>query len=118
MDTTYTHQELLNRHNLAATDLPEKTQKKIAKFTDEPDEDKKDALDETIFGEIEDHLEADAANKKAAAKKQTHATAKKELADKKKINVNDAPTAAGKKKDEPPAPKKERSFLDEFFDNK
>jgi len=72
------HEKQLTDNSIAVTDLAEKTQKKIAKFAAEKDEEKRDALDESIFGDVEDFIEA--INKKAEAekKKASHAAAKAE----------------------------------------
>ena len=54
--TTYPHQDLIAKNAIDITTLPAKTQKAIAKFAAETDEDLKESLDETIFGQIEDHF--------------------------------------------------------------
>lgn len=108
------HENELAKHNIAVTDLPEKTQKKIAKFAAETDEEKREALDESIFGDVEDFVEAKATKEKAEAKKAKHAEAKKEIAEKKKVDVSSAPTAAPAA-EAPPAPKKERTLYDKIY---
>ena len=109
------HETLLAKHSIAVTDLPEKTQKKITKFAAETDTDKKEALDESIFGDVEDFVEAKADKEKAAA-------AKAEAAAKKKIDVSGAPTAApaaaAGAADAPPPPKKEKTLMDHIYGRK
>jgi membrane protein involved in colicin uptake len=83
----YPHEKQLADNNLAVTDLPEKTQKRIAKFTEEKDDVKRESLDESIFGDIEDYLDDKKAKEKADAKKAAHTAAKK------KVDVSGAPTA-------------------------
>ena len=116
---SHPHELLLQKNNIVVTDLPEKTQKKIAKFAIETDDDKREALDESIYGEVEDHIEAIDKKKKEDAKKASHAEAKKAAAEAKKIDVSNAPTAAGaKKKEEAPATPKERSVMDVVYGRK
>lgn len=113
------HESELAKNNIAVTDLPEKTQKKIAKFAAETDEEKRDALDESIFGDVEDFVEAKATKEKADAKKASHAAAKTAAAEKKKIDVSGAPTAAGTPApDAPPAAKKEKTLMDHIYGRK
>lgn len=109
----FPHETLLGKHGITAADLPEKTQKKIAKFAAETDTDKKEALDESIFGDVEDFVEAKADKEKAAE-------AKAEAASKKKIDVSGAPTAAvaTPAADAPPAPKKEKTLMDHIYGRK
>lgn len=116
---SYPHKEALQKHGIAVTDLPAKTQSAITKFDAETDEDKKDALDEKIFGDIEDFVEAKENKRKADEKKAKHAAAKDEIK-KKKTDVSGAPTADdGKKKDETaPPPKKERTAFDHIYGRK
>lgn len=103
----------MSKNSVAVTDLAEKTQKKIAKFATETDEDKRESLDESIYGEVEDFIEDKEAKAKAEAKKQSHAKAKEETK-KAKTDVSGAPTAkpAG---DAPPPPKKEKSLMDKIY---
>ena len=89
--TTYPHQDLISEHKIAVTDLPEKTQKKIAKFAS-ADEEAKEALDEVIYQDVEDFIEAKAKAAKAAATKEKIAEHKK-----KKLDVSQAATATGAK---------------------
>lgn len=112
------HEDLLAKNGIATTDLPEKTQKKITKFATETDEDKRDSLDESIYGDVEDFIEAKAAKAKADAKKASHAAAK-EKAKKDKTDVSGAPTATGAPTpagQEPP--KKERTAFDYIYGRK
>ena len=113
---SHPHELLLSKNGIAVTDLSEKTQKKIAKFAIETDDDKRDALDETITGEVEDFLEDKAAKEKAAKKKESHAALKKEATDKKKIDVSTAPTAATATATA--EPKKERTAFDVVYGRK
>lgn len=110
------HESLLQKNSIAVTDLPEKTQKKIAKFAAETDEEKREALDESIYGEVEDYIEDKEAKAKADAKKASHAAAKAE-AKKSKTDVSGAPTAAGANQQQS-APAKERSVMDSIFGRK
>ncbi len=107
--TTYPHQDHMNENKIAVNDLPEKTQKLIKKFTEEKDDDKKDALDEKIFGDIEDFIEAKEKKAKDDDKKAKHSAVKQ-----KKTDVSAAPTATGKKTKEED-PKEEKSFSSRFF---
>lgn len=110
------HEKLLSDNGIAVTDLPEKTQKKISKFAVETDEEKRESLDESIYGEVEDFIEDKAAKEKSAAKKASHAAAK-EAAKKSKTDVSSAPTAAGSQQQQS-APKKVRSVMDSIFGRK
>ena len=108
---SHPHELLMSKNSVAVTDLAEKTQKKIAKFATETDEDKRESLDESIYGEVEDFVEDREAKKKADAKKASHAAAKAD-AKKVKTDVSGAPTAAGSTP--PPAthaPAKQRSVM-------
>lgn len=106
--TTYPHQDSLNEHKITVNELPEKTQKLIKKFTEAKDEETKEALDEKIFGDIEDFVEAKEKQQKEEAKKKKHAEFKN-----KKVDVSNAPTAAGKPA-KPTAPATP-SFTTRFF---
>lgn len=113
---SHPHETLLANNNVAVTDLPEKTQKKISKFAVETDEEKREALDESIYGEVEDFIEDKKAKEKAAAKKASHAAAK-EATKKSKTDVSTAPTAAPEPQKQN-APAKERSVMDSIFGRK
>lgn len=113
----HSHENLLQTNSIAVTDLPEKTQKKIAKFAAETDEEKRDALDESIFGDVEDFIEDKAAKDKAAAKKASHAKAKEELKSK-KLDVSNAPTAVPAGDKDTPPPAKERTLYDKIYNRK
>jgi len=100
--TTYPHQDKLAEYGIATADLSEKTQKKIAKFAAETDEENKETLDESIFGDIADFMEAKAAKEKAekikaerAAHKEKKAAEDAAASTKKKIDVSKAATATG-----------------------
>jgi hypothetical protein len=113
------HENLLAKNSIAVTDLPEKTQKKIAKFAAETDDDKRETIDESIYGDVEDFIADKAAKEKADAKKASHAAAKKEASDKKKVDVSGAPTAAGTPVPAgTPPPKKEKSMMDHIYGRK
>ena len=107
------HETLLSKNSVAVTDLAEKTQKKIAKFATETDEDKREALDESIVGDVEDFIEDKKAKEKAEAKKASYAALKAD-AKKAKTDVSTAPTAAPAAP-AAPAPKKERSVMDLIY---
>ena len=107
--TTYPHQDSLIENKIAVNELPEKTQKLIKKFTEAKDEETKEALDEKIFGDIEDFVEANEKKSKEAAKKEKHAAVKN-----KKVDVSSAPTATGKAA-KATDPVKDASFTSRFF---
>ena len=111
----FPHEKALSDNGIAVTDLPEKTQKKIAKFAAETDEDKRDSLDESIFGDVEDFIDAKNKAEKEAAKKANHAKAKAEAAEKKKIDVSNAPTATGSTEQTPPPAPKPRTLYDKIY---
>ena len=110
------HETLLAKHSVAVTDLAEKTQRKIAKFATETDDDKREALDEQIVGEVEDFVADEEAKKKAEAKKASYAALKAD-AKKAKTDVSGAPTAAPAPA-AAAAPKKERSLMDSIYGRK
>lgn len=84
-------EELLLEHKIEISALPEKTQKRIAKFKAETDEEKREALDESICGDIWDYIEVKEEEKKKEEKMQKEEDEKK--GDKKKIDVREAATA-------------------------
>lgn len=102
--TSWPHQDLMAQSNVTAADLPEKTQKKIAKFATVTDDDVKESLDETIFGEIEDFIEKRDKEAKSAATKAKRDEFKKKAAD----DVSTAATAAQQQQQQqqqtPPTP--------------
>ena len=89
MTTTTPFQDLISEHKIEISALPEKTQKRIAKFNEETDEDKKEALDESICGDIWDYIEEQEAKTKAEEKKKKHYELKKKVA----LDVSAAATA-------------------------
>lgn len=89
--TTYPHADLISENNINVADLNEKTQKLITKFAAETDEDKKEALDASIYEYVEDYLEA-----KADAAKKAGVKAKIAERKTKKLDVSTAGTATGK----------------------
>lgn len=121
----FSHEVLLKKHNIAVTDLPEKTQKKIAKFAASTDEDERETADIAIHSQVMDYVADKTEKEKAEAKKAAHAadkaeaTAAKEAAKAKKgVDVSDAPTAKGKEAaPATPAPK-ERSMFDRIYGRK
>ena len=117
---SFPHKELMSKNGIAVTDLNEKTQKLIAKFEAETDEEKREAIDEKIFGDVEDFIEDKAKKEKMEKTKANRDAVKAELKDKKKIDVSAAPTAAGAAAAAPatPAPKKERGAMDVVFGRK
>lgn len=91
--TTFPHQDLLNDNKVVIAELPKKTQDLIEKFKTLTDADAQDAMDEKIYGQVEDHLEEKAKKEKEAKVKQKvaeHKEKKKASAD-----VSKAETAAG-----------------------
>lgn len=112
-DTTKTwpHQDLMAKNSITEADLPEKTKKKLAKFAAADDE-SKEALDEVLWSEIDDVVDAKAKAQKAAEKSGRYAEHKKATTD-----VSGAPTAQTQQQQNPdpnakPEPKKTRSYLD------
>lgn len=115
------HLSLMSKNSIEVTELPEKTQKLIAKFNAETDEDKRDAIDESIFGQLEDFIEDKNKKAKMEKTKEAREAEKKAIADKKKIDVSAAPTAtpaADPAATPAAAPKKERSALDGILGRK
>lgn len=86
--TTFPHQDLISEHGLTVAELPEKTQKKIGKFAAITDEDAKEAMDETIYAEIDEYLDKKKADAKKAETKEKIAAHKT-----KKMDVSKAATA-------------------------
>lgn len=97
------------KHAITEAELPAKTKSKLAKFAEAKDDDIRESLDETIFGEIDDFVEARTKAAKEAEKKQKHAAAKDDISAK--------AAAAAAAADTPPAgtPKPERSPLRTIF---
>lgn len=84
---TYAHQAAMQKNKVQLADLPAKTQKLIAAFEKEADEETKDGLDETIFNQVEDFIEA--RDKDAGADDKTN----KKTGKKDNFDVSDAATA-------------------------
>lgn len=115
---SYPHKEIMTKNSIAVTDLAEKTQKLIAKFEAETDEEKREAIDEKIFGDVEDFIEDKAKKEKMEKTKANREAVKADIKEKKKIDVSAAPTATpAPKKDAAaaPAPAKERTPLNTIF---
>ena len=99
---SYAFQDLINEHKVIVTELDQKTQDLIAKFNALTDEDAKVAMDEKIYGKIEDHLEDKAKAAKAAATKEKVAATKAAKAEPaktapNKMDVSSAGTSAAAK---------------------
>ena len=112
--TSAPHEDLLTDNKVTVTDLPQKTQTLLEKYKAETDEDKKETMDESLYGQIEDYLEDKATKEKAAKNKEKVAEHKK-----KKLDVSQAATATGKdgkngSKDGEEKPK-QRSVLNTIF---
>lgn len=88
--TTWPHQDLLNDNKVNVADLPQKVQDKIAKFALLTDKDAQEAMDESLYGAIDDFLEDKAKKEKAEKTKQKVADHKKK---KEGIDVSGAATA-------------------------
>ncbi|HRG38750.1 MAG TPA: hypothetical protein PK289_09475 [Bacteroidia bacterium] len=98
--TSYPHQDLITKNAIDVTTLPAKTQSLITKFASETDEEKKETMDESIYGQIEDHFQKlKKAEEEAAAKAKTATPA----AGTKKVDVS---TAASTKSPEQEAAEK------------
>ena len=110
------HEKLLSDNQIAVTDLPEKTQKKIAKFTASTDDETRDSLDESIFGDVDDFIDEKQKAEKAAAKKAAHSDAKEAAKAAKSVtDLSDAPTAQKKQSETPP---KTRTIYDRLYARK
>lgn len=96
--TTYPHQDLITKNAIDVTTLPAKTQKAIAKFAAETDEEVKESIDEIIYGQIEDHF-----TKLKAAEEAEKAKTATPAAGTKKVDVS---TAASTKSPEQEAAEK------------
>ena len=94
---SYAFQDLINEHKVVVTELGQKTQDLITKFSTLTDDDAKDAMDEKIYGQIEDHLEAKAKAAKAAATKEKVEATKAAKATPNKMDVSGAGTSAAAK---------------------
>lgn len=92
MSDTYPHEDLITNNGINVADLKEGTRKLIEKFKTETDLDKKDALDEKIYGQIDDFMEDKKQAEKTAAVK-AKVTAHKEDKKKKATDVSAAATA-------------------------
>lgn len=93
-DTKFPHEDLLQDNSVVVTELPQKTQTLLTKFASETDSDKKDAMDEILYGQIDDFLEAKVAKAKAeATKAKVTAHKEKKKAGASKLDVSSASTA-------------------------
>jgi hypothetical protein len=88
--TTWPHQDLLNDNKINVADLPQKVQDKITKFALLTDKDAQEAMDESLYGAIDDFLEDKAKKEKSEKTKQKVADHKKK---KEGIDVSGAATA-------------------------
>lgn len=112
--TTYPHEDLITDNKVNVADLPEKTRKLLEKFKAETDADKKDALDETLYGQIDDFLEAQAEKAKQAKVKEKVDAHKAKKKEKKPLDVSGAATAGGQQPHSGPGQQqasKERSAM-------
>lgn len=111
--TQSTHQKLMADNSVTVTDLAAKTQRLIEKFEAETDADRKETLDEKIFSDVDDFIEAREKAKKAEEKKGKFADTKK------KLDVSAAATATGNQPAATTAaPAKEKSFMGRVFGRK
>ena len=67
---TWLHQDLISDNKINVAELPQKTQDLITKFAAITDKDSKEAMDERIYGQIDDYLEDKAAKEKEAKTKE------------------------------------------------
>ena len=120
-DTKYPHQDLLHDNKIEVSALPQKTQDLITKFGTLTDDDAKDALDEKLYGLIEDHMEDIKEKEKAAKTKAKVAAHKEKKAEEKKkptpakskIDVKNAETATGDDDDDEPGASKKPTKKDD-----
>ncbi len=87
---TFPHQDLINDNKVNVSELPQKVQDKIAKFSSLTEKESQEAMDESIYGSVEDFLEAKAKAEKANKTKANIAEHKKKKAG---IDVSSANTA-------------------------
>lgn len=106
-----THQKLMADNSVTAAELPAKTQRLIEKFTAETDEDRKETLDEKIFSDVDDFIEAKAKTTKAEEKKGKFQETKKTLDVSKAATAQTAATTTAE-------PAKEKSFMGKVFGRK
>jgi len=67
---TYPHADLITDNKINVTELPQKTQDLLTKFTALTDPDAKEAMDEKLYGLIDDFLEDKAKKEKEAKTKE------------------------------------------------
>lgn len=67
---SWPHQDLLSDNKINVADLPQKVQDKISKFSSLTDQDSMEAIDEQLYGAIDDYLEDKAAKEKEAKTKE------------------------------------------------
>lgn len=96
---TYPHQDILKDNSVNVTELPQKTQDLIAKFSALTDDDAKEAMDLKIYGQIEDYLE-DKAKKEKEEKLKAKVNAHKEKKKAGNLDVSGAATAKTKEQEE------------------
>lgn len=124
--TTWPHQDLLKDNNVNVADLPEKVRDKITKFGTLTDKDAMEAMDESLYGAIDDFLEDKAKKEKAEKNKQKVADhkKKKEGTGGSNLDVSGAATAkkdgegTGEKKEGGEGEKKSRSMMDRIYGRK
>ncbi len=89
---TYPHEDLIISKKIKVTELSAEAQTAITAFRAETDETKKVELDETIYGLVQDHIEANPPADAADDKNKKPVTKPKDGKD-----VSSAPTAKGNK---------------------
>lgn len=113
--TTWPHQDLLAENNIVVTELPKKTQELLEKFKTLTDADAQDAMDEKLYGQIEDHVEEKAKKEKENKVKEKVAAHKEKK--KATIDVSKADTANNPPAGTPP-PEPKKSSLSFLFGKK
>ena len=106
--TTFPHQDLLAENKVVVAELPKKTQELLEKFKTLTDSDAQDAMDEKLYGQIEDHVEEKAKKEKEAKVKEkvaAHKEKKKATNDVSKADTA-TPPAGTPPAGTPPEPKK------------
>ena len=115
-DITYPFEDQMAENNVLIEDLDEKTQNLIAKFNAESDEVIRESLDEKIFNDVSDFIEAREKKAQAAARKIQHTEFKNKKTTPhvtEKVDVSASPTA-----NESNTPKKDATFTDRLFGRK
>ena len=99
---TWPHQDLISDNKINVSELPQKTQDLITKFAAITDKDSKEAMDERIYGQIDDFLEDKAAKEKEAKTKEKVKAHK----EKKKASIDVSSAATAKSPEQLAAEKK------------